>query len=104
MVATNTVKTKLPEDHVSLRSWLAVLGAALGAFMAVLDIQIVNSSLQDIQGTLGATLDEGTWVATSYLVAEIITIPLTPFLAKVFSTRLYVITNAILFVFFSVCC
>jgi DHA2 family multidrug resistance protein len=92
------------EPAVSLRSWLAVIGAALGAFMAVLDIQIVNSSLQDIQGALGATLDEGTWIATSYLVAEIVTIPLTPWLSKVFSTRLYVIVNGCFFIFFSMCC
>ncbi|MBX9879366.1 MAG: DHA2 family efflux MFS transporter permease subunit [Candidatus Obscuribacterales bacterium] len=92
------------EDHVPLKSWFAVLGAALGAFMAVLDIQIVNSSLANIQGTLGATLDEGTWIATSYLVAEVITIPLTPWLSRIFSTRLYVITNACLFILFSVCC
>ncbi len=92
------------DDRVPLKSWFAVLGAALGAFMAVLDIQIVNSSLANIQGTLGATLDEGTWIATSYLVAEVITIPLTPWLSRIFSTRLYVITNACLFIFFSVCC
>ncbi|RTL38018.1 MAG: DHA2 family efflux MFS transporter permease subunit [Candidatus Melainabacteria bacterium] len=92
------------ESPVSLRSWLAVLGAALGAFMAVLDIQIVNSSLQDIQGALGATLDEGTWIATSYLVAEIVTIPLTPWLSKAFSTRLYVIVNGCFFILFSMLC
>ena len=92
------------EDQVPIKSWFAVLGAALGAFMAVLDIQIVNSSLANIQGTLGATLDEGTWIATSYLVAEVITIPLTPWLSRIFSTRLYVITNACLFIFFSMCC
>lgn len=91
-------------ESVSLRSWLAVFGAALGAFMAVLDIQIVNSSLQDIQGALGATLDEGTWIATSYLVAEIITIPLTTWLSRVFSTRWYVVVNALLFVVFSIAC
>jgi DHA2 family multidrug resistance protein len=102
----NTKKT-IRNDYdapVPLRNWLAVLGAALGAFMAVLDIQIVNSSLQDIQGALGATLDEGTWIATSYLVAEIITIPLTPWLSRVFSTRTYVIANALLFIIFSVSC
>jgi DHA2 family multidrug resistance protein len=92
------------EQQVTLKNWLAVLGAALGAFMAVLDIQITNSSLQNIQGALGATLDEGTWIATSYLVAEIITIPLTPFLSSVFSTRRYILVNACLFVFFSMCC
>lgn len=96
--------TSTKEPPVSLRSWMAVLGAALGAFMAVLDIQIVNSSLQDIQGALGATLDEGTWIATSYLVAEIVTIPLTPWLSKVFSTRLYVIVNACFFILFSMLC
>jgi DHA2 family multidrug resistance protein len=92
------------EVKIPFKSWVAVLGAALGAFMAVLDIQIVNSSLQDIQGAIGATLDEGTWVATSYLVAEIITIPLTAYLSRVFSTRLYVVVNAFLFVIFSMCC
>lgn len=94
----------MDKEYVPLKSWLAVLGAALGAFMAVLDIQIVNSSLANIQGTLGATLDEGTWIATSYLVAEVITIPLTPWLSRLFSTRLYVIANACLFTLFSVCC
>ena len=53
------------------------MSAMLGAFMAVLDIQITNSSLKDIQGALSATLEEGSWISTSYLVAEIIMIPLT---------------------------
>jgi DHA2 family multidrug resistance protein len=91
-------------EKVSVRSWLAVIGAALGAFMAVLDIQITNSSLPDIQGALGATLDEGTWISTSYLVAEIVVIPLTVWLSRVFTTRAYVIANAVLFIAFSICC
>ena len=62
-------------DAVSARHWVALLGAMLGAFMAVLDIQITNASLNDILGSLGATLEEGSWVSTSYLVAEIIVIP-----------------------------
>jgi len=93
-----------PATHVSPKQWVAVIAAALGAFMAVLDIQITNSSLPDIQGALGAGLDEGTWISTAYLVAEIITIPLTAWLARVFSIRWYVIVNACLFVFFSMCC
>ncbi len=93
-----------PSRAVSLKSWLAVLGAAIGAFMAVLDIQIVNSSLADIQGSLGATVEEGTWIATSYLVAEIVTIPLTAWLSRVFSIRRYLIVNAILFILFSIAC
>src|SRR5271165_7204228 len=76
----------------------------LGAFMAVLDIQITNASLNDILGSLGSTLDEGSWVSTSYLVAEIVVIPLTGWLSEVFSTRRYLLLNAALFLFFSVAC
>jgi DHA2 family multidrug resistance protein len=44
------------------RDWIAVMSVMLGAFMAVLDIQITNSSLKDIQGALSATLEEGSWI------------------------------------------
>src|SRR5579859_758621 len=71
----------LPET-VSARQWVALVGAMLGAFMAVLDIQITNASLNDILGSLGSTLDEGSWVSTSYLVAEIVVIPLTWWLSE----------------------
>jgi DHA2 family multidrug resistance protein len=91
-------------NSVSLRHWVALLGAILGAFMAVLDIQITNASLADILGSLGATLDEGSWISTSYLVAETIVIPLTAWLAQVFSTRRYLLVNAVLFLLFSVAC
>lgn len=87
-----------------MKSWIAVLGVALGAFMAILDIQITNSSMAEIQGALGATLEEGSWIATSYLVAEIMVIPLTALLSQVFSARRYLIGNAILFVIFSLAC
>ena len=59
-----------PRTKAGLRDWVAFLGGSLGAFMAVLDIQITNSSLADIQGTLGASLDEGSWISTGYLIAE----------------------------------
>jgi len=61
----------------SLRMWCAVVGSTLGAFMAVLNIQIVNASLADIQGSIGAGSDDGGWISTSYLIAEIVVIPLT---------------------------
>jgi DHA2 family multidrug resistance protein len=89
---------------VPLRDWIAVYGAILGAFMAVLDIQITNSSLKYIQGGLAASLDEGTWISTGYLVAEIVVIPLTGYLGGVFGLRRYLIVNAILFVGFSMLC
>src|SRR5437899_12364785 len=63
------------EPAVSSKIWLAVAGATLGAFMAVLNIQSVNASLADIQGAIGAGIDDGGWSSTSYLIAEISDIP-----------------------------
>ena len=86
------------------KTWLAVFGATLGAFMAVLNIQIVNASLADIQGAIGAGIDDGGWISTSYLIAEIVVIPLSGWLAQVFSIRIYLLTNAVLFLILSVAC
>jgi DHA2 family multidrug resistance protein len=88
----------------SLKMWIAVIGATLGAFMAVLNIQIVNASLADIQGAIGAGIDDGGWISTAYLIAEIVVIPLSGWLAQVFSLRIYLLTNAALFLTFSVAC
>jgi MFS transporter, DHA2 family, multidrug resistance protein len=93
-----------PADHVSLKTWIAVIGSTLGAFMAVLNIQIVNASLADIQGAIGAGIDDGGWISTSYLVAEIIVIPLSAWLSRAFSVRTYLLTNAVLFLVFSAAC
>ena len=90
--------------RVSAKTWLAVIGATLGAFMAVLNIQIVNASLADIQGAIGAGIDDGGWISTSYLIAEIVVIPLSGWLAQVFSVRIYLLTNAVLFLVFSAAC
>ena len=73
--------------HASLRTWISVCGAMLGALIAVLDIQIVNSSLPDIEGGIGTGVDNGTWISTSYLIGEIIMIPLTDYLSRVFGFR-----------------
>ena len=59
----------------------------VGMFAALLDIQIVASSLQDIGGGLSAAQDQISWVQTAYLIAEIIMIPLSGWLTRVFSTR-----------------
>src|SRR5215813_5014439 len=92
------------EPAVSAKTWIAVAGATLGAFMAVLNIQIVNASLADIQGAIGAGIDDGGWISTSYLIAEIVVIPLSGWLAQVFSIRKYLLTNAALFLLLSVAC
>lgn len=92
------------DGHVDLRTWMAVAAGMLGAFMAVLDIQITNSSLRDILGTLSATQEEGSWISTAYLCAEIVVIPLTALLVRVFGMRGYMIGTTALFLLFSTLC
>jgi DHA2 family multidrug resistance protein len=93
-----------PEPRADAKVWLAVIGSIIGAFIAVLNIQITNASLPDIQGAIGAGIDDGAWISTSYLVAEIVVIPLTGFLAPVFSLRRYLLANTALFLAMSVAC
>jgi len=92
------------QDRASLRVWISVGAGLIGAFMAVLNIQITNASLLDIQGGIGTGVDNGAWISTAYLIGEIIVIPLTDYLSHVFSFRLYLIANAALFLAFSVAC
>ena len=93
-----------PEATVSLKTWITVGGALLGAFMAVLNIQITNASLPYIEGGIGTGGINGAWVITAYLIGEIIVIPMTDFLSRVFSLRRYMIANTVLFLCFSAAC
>lgn len=94
----------MPNEACSSKQWLALFGAMLGAFMAVLDIQITNASLNDISGALGSSLDEGSWISTAYLVAEIVVIATTGWMSRVFSIKRYIIFSAIGFVICSILC
>jgi DHA2 family multidrug resistance protein len=76
----------------------------LGCFIAFLDIQIVSASLQQIGSGLSASQDELSWVQTSYLIAEIIVIPLSGWLSRVMSTRWLVATSAAGFTVASLLC
>src|SRR6516225_7561388 len=91
-------------DKATLTAWVAVLASMIGAFMAILNIQITNASLLDIEGGIGTGVDNGAWISTSYLIGEIVVIPLTDYLSKVFSFRRYIIGNTILFALFSMAC
>ena len=92
------------EAPVTLRTWIAVGGALIGAFMAVLNIQITSASLPYIEGGIGTGGVYGTWISTAYLIGEIIVIPLTDFLSRVFSLRRYLLVNVMLFLGFSALC
>lgn len=89
---------------VPARTLLAYLAMVLGLFMAVLDIQIVASSLAEIRAGLSASQDEISWVQTAYLIAEVVVIPLTGFLQRLLSTRILFVLAAGGFTVTSVAC
>jgi MFS transporter, DHA2 family, multidrug resistance protein len=91
-------------EEVSFKTWVAVIGSTIGAFLAILNIQVVGASLADIQGGIGAGLDDGGWITTSYLVAEIIVIPLSGWFARVFSLRAYLLASTSLFLGLTAAC
>ncbi len=72
--------------------------------MSILDIQIVSASLNEIQAGLSASTSEVAWVQTSYLIAEVIAIPLSGFLSRAFGTRLLFAISAAGFTFASFMC
>src|SRR6516164_3515397 len=108
MTAMNEVRVSaregVSEQRASPRVWISVGAGLIGAFMAVLNIQITNASLLDIEGGIGTGVDNGAWISTAYLIGEIIVIPLTDYLSRVFSFRIYLIANAALFLAISVAC
>ena len=91
-------------ERASFKTWVAVIGSTIGAFLAILNIQVVGASLADIQGGIGAGVDDGGWITTSYLIAEIIVIPLSGWLANVFSLRIYLLTSTIVFLGLTAAC
>jgi MFS transporter, DHA2 family, multidrug resistance protein len=76
-----------PQGSIRVKAWVGFTAMSIGMFMAILDIQIVASSLPDIQAGLGIELNQLSWVQTAYLIAEIVAIPLTGWLTRVMSTR-----------------
>ena len=70
--------------------WLGFLAMCIGMFMAILDIQIVATSLPTIRAALGVSPDQMSWIQTSYLIAEVIAIPMTGLLTRALSlTRIF---------------
>jgi DHA2 family multidrug resistance protein len=80
------------------------MAMVVGMFMAILDIQIVSASIGEIQAGLAASPDEVAWVQTSYLVAEIVMIPMSGWLSRLLSTRVLFVGSAIGFTIFSLAC
>jgi DHA2 family multidrug resistance protein len=86
------------------RRVLIVAGVMLAALLQTLDGTIVNVALPTIQGNLGASIDEGTWVVTGYIIAAVVVIPITPWLQNRFGRKQYFLIAIAGFTFASLLC
>jgi len=86
------------------REKFAFFAMVVGMFMAILDIQIVSSSLSEIQAGLSASATEVSWVQTSYLIAEVVMIPFSGYLSRLLSTRVLFVASAVGFTVMSFAC
>lgn len=84
--------------------YLVVIGVMLAALLQTVDLTIVNVALPTVQGNLGATVDEGTWVLTGYVIANVIVIPMTPWLQLRFGRKNYFLASIVGFTLASVLC
>jgi DHA2 family multidrug resistance protein len=91
-------------ERASIEDWIAVFAGALGALIASLDISITNAALPTIQGEIGASGTEGTWISTGYLVSEVVMIPLSAWLSRVLGLRTLLLSCVVLFTAFSMVC
>lgn len=98
-----TIEATQP-GNAGFATWAGFGALCLGMFMAILDVQVVVTSLSIIQAALDIGADRMSWVQTSYLIAEIIAIPLTALLTRVFSMRLLFAGATILFTVASIAC
>jgi DHA2 family multidrug resistance protein len=94
----------LDQDSIDPRRVIAFIAMCFGMFMALLDTQVVSASLNEIQAGLAASGDEIPWVQTSYLVAEVVAIPLSGFLSRALGTRTLFALSAAGFTFASFMC
>ena len=92
------------EERIAPARLFAFLIMVFGMFMSILDIQIVSASLAEIQSGLSASSSEVSWVQTSYLIAEVIAIPLSGFLSRALGTRMLFAISAAGFTFASLMC
>jgi DHA2 family multidrug resistance protein len=87
-----------------VNKWVVTIAIAFGSLMAAIDSSIVNVALPEIRGTVGATIEEITWVSTSYIIATVLVMPLTGFLGSFFGQKRIYVLSLVLFVVGSALC
>ena len=96
--------TEFLDPAVTRYRWLILLGLITSAIMEVLDTTIINVALPQMAGNLGATSQEISWVATGYILSNVVVLPMTAFFTETFGRRVYLTGSIILFAIASFLC
>src|ERR1017187_2974213 len=93
-----------PQYPVGATKWILILTAITCAVLELIDTTVVNVSLREISGSVGATTTEIAWVVTAYAISNVIIIPLTSMLSDLFGRKVYFTLSVIVFTFSSLMC
>lgn len=104
MVSTPPADRPAYEDYSEASRWLILAAIMLGTLMQVIDTSIVNVAVPAMMGNLGATLEQIGWVSTGYIIANVIVLPLTGWLAARFGRRRYLAASMVIFTIASFFC
>ncbi len=86
------------------RRTLITLAIVTATLLEIVDVTIVNVALPNIQGNFGASVDEAAWIGTGYIIANVIVIPITPWLQRRFGRKQYYVASIAIFLVASVMC
>ncbi|MCC6432884.1 MAG: DHA2 family efflux MFS transporter permease subunit [Gemmatimonadaceae bacterium] len=103
-VSPTPVRVAAAEEDPYRNRYLIAIAVTLAAVLELVDTSIVNVAIPHMMGTLGATLDEIAWVSTSYIIANVIVIPMSSWLSGYFGRRRYLTGSILLFVLASFFC
>jgi DHA2 family multidrug resistance protein len=97
-----TLRNSQPETVIN--PWMVAITVMLATFMEVLDTSVANVALPHIAGNLASTVDESTWVLTSYLVSNAIVLPLSGFFSTLFGRKRFYMACVVIFTLSSMLC
>ncbi len=93
-----------PAPRPPVNKWLVTVSVTFGTLMGTIDSSIVNVAVPHLRGSLGATVEEITWVTTGFVIATVLIMPLTAFLGRLFGQKRVYMTALMLFVVGSALC
>jgi len=100
----NTPASSPPAEEITPFRWLILVGLITAAILEVLDSTIVNVALPQMAGNLGATTQEIGWVATGYILSNVVVLPMTAWLSSLFGRKRYLVGSILLFLAASFFC